>query len=209
MPSLAGYRRHPDESKLVSRSRESPAAAYHATLAGALIMCKHHSDPSTSGDLSRLDRRDFLRNSALFAVGIMAAQGISPSAALADQARFIVPLDSKPGERLYAMPLLDGVSVDDAEQLALVRSHGKVYAFSLECPHRGRLLEWQADASRFYCTKHKARFSTDGANIGGRRTSALDRYGLRRDGARVIVSLDRVLSFTDTPAEWAAAVLSV
>ena len=91
----------------------------------------------------------------------------------------------------------------------VVRAHSKLYAFPLECPHRGRLLEWQPGDSQFYCPKHKARFSTDGANIGGRRTSALDRYSLRRDGAKVMVSLDRAFSATDLPAERNAAALSV
>jgi nitrite reductase/ring-hydroxylating ferredoxin subunit len=173
-------------------------------------MCAHDHDTSTAGGASApLDRRSFLRNAALFAAGALVAQGLTPDAALAERASFIQPLTSTVRERTYTLPQLDGVSVDEAERLVLVRSHNRLYAFSLECPHRGRMLEWQPGGSQFYCPKHKARFSTDGTNIGGRRTSALDRYALRRDGARVIVSLDLVLSFTDAPAEWKAAALSV
>ena len=102
-------------------------------------MCTHNYATSTAdGAAAPLDRRAFLRNSALFAVGVL-----------------------------------------------LVRAHSKLYAFSLECPHRRRLLEWQTGGSQFYHPKNKARFSIDGANIGGRRTSALDRYSLRRDGTKV------------------------
>ncbi len=173
-------------------------------------MCTHPDDTSTANSSSpALDRRTFLRNSALFAVGVLVAQGLSPDSALADHARFIKPLESTARERAYGLPTHDSVSVDEAERLMLVRSNRKVYAFSLECPHRGRLLEWQPDGPQFYCPKHKARFSTEGANIGGRKTSALDRYALRRDGMRVVVALDQLLSMTDAPAEWAAAVLNV
>lgn len=126
-------------------------------------MCTHNDATSTADAAAApLDRRAFLRNSALFAVGVL-----------------------------------------------VVRAHSKLYAFSLECPHRGRLLEWQPGGSQFYCPRHKAHFSTDGANIGGRRTGALDRYALRRDGAKVTVSLNRAFSATDAPAEWNAAALSV
>jgi nitrite reductase/ring-hydroxylating ferredoxin subunit len=173
-------------------------------------MCTHQHDASTTNSSpAPLDRRAFLRNSALFAVGVLVAQGLSPDAALADQARFIEPLETTARERTYGLPTHDSVSVDEAQRLIIVRANNRVYAFSLECPHRGRLLEWQPDGPQFYCPKHKARYSTEGANIGGRKTSALDRYALRRDGARVVVTLDQLLSATDTPAEWKAAVVSV
>ncbi len=157
----------------------------------------------------RLDRRTFLRDTALFVAAALTAQGLTPGEALAEHVQFVEPLEAAGRERTFALPVSDGVSVDDADRLVLVRSRGKLYAFSLECPHRGRTIEWQPEGQQFYCPKHKARFATDGANAGGRRTSALDRFAIRRDGTRVIVSLDHVLSVTDTPADWAAAVVTL
>lgn len=155
------------------------------------------------------DRRTFLRDVALFAAAVVAAQGLAPNSALAGTAREITPMTAVGRERGYAIPATDGVSVDTREGLVLVRTHGKVFAFSMECPHRGRTLEWQPDSQQLYCPKHKARFATDGSNVGGRRTSPLDRFALRRDGSRVMVALDRVLSSKDQPAEWAAAAIDV
>jgi nitrite reductase/ring-hydroxylating ferredoxin subunit len=157
----------------------------------------------------RLDRRAFLRDTALFVAAALTAQGLVPDSAFAASAADIEPIAAVGRTRTFAMPTADGVSVDDADRVVLVRSRGKVYAFSIECPHRGRALEWQPDGQQFYCPKHKARFSPVGANIGGRRTTALDRFALRREGAVLVVALDRVLSATDTPAEWNAAVVNV
>ena len=183
------------------RSHSGPFSAKHVP--GGLPEGDAHQCPA------RLDRRAFLRDTALFVAGAMAASGLAPSLAFAEQARFIEPLTAIGRERGFPVPVADGVSVDDSNHLVLVRSRDKLYAFSLECPHRGRMLEWQPGGRQFYCPKHKARFSPAGANIGGRRTSALDRYALRRDGSQVVVSLDRVLSEKDTPAEWAGAVVTL
>lgn len=155
------------------------------------------------------DRRTFLRDVALFAAAVVAAQGLAPNSALAGTVREITPTTAVGRERGYTIPSSDSVSVDAREGLVLVRTHGKVFAFSIECPHRGRTLEWQPDSQQLYCPKHKARFGTDGSNVGGRRTSPLDRFALRRDGSRVMVALDRVLSSKDQPAEWAAAAIDV
>ncbi|MCC6243303.1 MAG: Rieske (2Fe-2S) protein [Gemmatimonadaceae bacterium] len=157
----------------------------------------------------RLDRRVFLRDTALLVVAALAAQGFTPDRAFADNTGDIEPLAAVGRTRTFALPTADGVWVNDADRVVLVRSRGKVYAFSIECPHRGRALEWQPDGQQFYCPKHKARFSPVGANIGGRRTTALDRFAIRREGAVLVIALDRVLSATDAPAEWNAAVVTV
>ncbi len=112
------------------------------------------------------DRRTFLRDVALFAAAVVAAQGLAPNGALADTVREITPTTAVGRERGYAIPSTDSVSVDTRDGLVLVRTHGKVFAFSLECPHRGRTLEWQPDSQHLYCPKHKARFATDGTNVG-------------------------------------------
>jgi len=166
-------------------------------------------DPESHSCARRLDRRGFLRDTGLFVAAVLAAQGLAPNAALAESARYMEPVAKAGRERTYAIPATDSVSVDSADSVVLVRSKGKVYAFSLECPHKGRMLEWQAGGGQFFCPKHKARFSPDGANVGGRKTSALDRYAVRKVGGNITIALDRVLSANGTPAEWAAAAITV
>jgi nitrite reductase/ring-hydroxylating ferredoxin subunit len=157
----------------------------------------------------RLDRRAFLRDSALAVVAALAVTGFTPGDAFAKTVSLITPLSATARERTYGIPTADGVSVDEAQRLALVRFRGRMYAFSVECPHKGRMLEWRADEGRFFCPKHKARFGEDGVHVSGRRTSDLDRYALRRDGTSVTVSLDRVLEQATDAKAWAAAVVSI
>ena len=156
----------------------------------------------------RLDRRGFLRDTGLAIAAALVGMGMTPGDAFAGTVGEITPELATARERVFAIPTADGVWVDDATHVVLARTQGKLFAFSLECPHKGRLLEWREDEGRFFCPKHKARFSPSGANVGGRRTNALDRFALRRDGNRVI-SLDTVLSSDGNAAAWAAAVLAV
>ncbi len=48
------------------------------------------------------------------------------------------------------------------EPAAAPHSCGRVFAFSLDCPHKGRMLEWVDAENRLYCSKHKAHFGADG-----------------------------------------------
>jgi nitrite reductase/ring-hydroxylating ferredoxin subunit len=161
------------------------------------------------------DRRAFLRHSALAAVTTLAAAGLAPAGALAETVRVISPRvaagrDSEDTERSYAIPAGDSISVDVANDLILARWQNRVYAFSLRCPHRGTRLEWHAGEGRVFCPKHKARFRPDGAYDSGRRTRALDRYAVRRQGAAQLVDdLAAVLREDADALRWAAAAVTV
>lgn len=91
--------------------------------------------------------------------------------------------------------------------MVLARVGNVILAFSLEGPHRGKLLEWLPGEQRFFCPKHKARFTANGTRSSGRWTTALDRFALRAAHGRVIVSLDQPLSADTDEAVWAAAAL--
>ncbi len=166
-------------------------------------------EPNHGPCLHALDRRAFLQRAALGAVAALIAGGFAPSTALAEQVAELTPLRRVGAARTYDMPTQDGVFVDTASELAIVRSGGRLFAFSLACPHRGATLQWKAGEQRFYCPKHKARFSTDGAHVSGRATSDLDRFALRRVGSQVSVALDQPLSAKSDSAAWAAAVLVI
>ena len=160
------------------------------------------------------NRRAFLRHAALAAVATLAAAGLSPAGALAETVRGIAPREgtgrgSVGTERSYEIPSGDSISVDAANDVILARWQNRVYAFSLRCPHRGTRLEWHADEGRIFCPKHKARFRPDGAHDSGRRTRALDRYAVRRQGAQLVVDVADVLQEdADAPA-WAAAAVTL
>ncbi|HEX6050997.1 MAG TPA: Rieske (2Fe-2S) protein [Gemmatimonadaceae bacterium] len=150
-----------------------------------------------------VDRRTFLRGAALAAVGALAAGVAMPAVAQAVQT--IRPLRRTGVERIYAIPGANGVSIDDANEVILVRWENKAYAFSTRCTHKGATLEWREDEGRVFCPKHKARFHPDGAHASGREARALDRYDITlRDGS-LVVTLD-ALRRADADAEaWGAA----
>jgi arsenite oxidase small subunit len=156
-----------------------------------------------------IDRRQFLRTASLAVGAALIANGVASSGALAGTAHEIVALSAGKMERAYALPATDGVWVDADSRLALARVGRQIFAFSLECPHKGRMLEWTDAEDRFYCPKHKARFLADGRHASGRKTSDLDRFALRQQQNRVIVAIDRTLAADTLPGAWAAAVLRV
>ena len=154
-----------------------------------------------------LDRRLILRRAAVAVSAAMVLDGLAPGDSLADTVRAITPLSTVRRTRTYAIPAADGVSVDAADGVALARWKGKLYAFSLECPHKGADLQWREGEQQLYCPKHKARFSVNGAHVSGRMTRDLDRFGLVRQGPNVVLALDARLS--STAAGWGGAVLTL
>ena len=112
-------------------------------------------------------------------------------------------------ERRYALPRMDGASVDVSNEVILARWRNRVYAFSLKCPHKGATLEWRASEQRVFCPKHKARFSAAGAHVSGRGSRALDRYDLRRAGDAIVVDVGRLYREDRNRAEWEAALIAL
>lgn len=165
--------------------------------------------PHTCGMI--VDRRRFLRDTGVAIGAALVAGGLIPSRAWAEAISEIaaIPGEAAGQERAYALPASDGVWVDATNRLALVRVSRQVFAFSLECPHKGRMLEWVDGEGRFYCSKHKARYAADGRRVSGRRTPDLDRFALRQQQGRVLVATDRVLAIDTDQAAWSAAVLRV
>jgi nitrite reductase/ring-hydroxylating ferredoxin subunit len=119
-----------------------------------------------------------------------------------------VPTGSTP-ERSYAMPSVDGVSVDVSNDVILARWENRVYAFSIKCPHRGARLEWRQSEQRVYCPKHKARFLADGTHYSGRGSRDLDRYSIRRDARGLVVDLGQPIRRDRNPDLWTQAFVSL
>ena len=155
-------------------------------------------------------RRAFLRDVGLAAAAALAAASlVSPATALARTISEIEPVGARLLERTYAVPAGDSVSVDVGNDVIIARWQSRVYAFSLRCPHKGTRLEWRQSEERVYCPKHKARFTANGAHVSGRGSRDLDRYAVRSDGQRIVVSFGHAFRSDAEPAAWAKAVVSL
>jgi nitrite reductase/ring-hydroxylating ferredoxin subunit len=159
--------------------------------------------PSGGSCFFFVDRRAFLRATALGVLGALAGETALPE--LARAVGTTSPTRSRKLELRYTLPAADGVAVDEGNEVILVRWQGRAYAFSAKCPHRGGRLEWRPAEGRVYCPKHKARFRADGAHDSGRSSRDLDRFDIRQEGGALVIRLD-VLRRADTdPVGWAAA----
>jgi nitrite reductase/ring-hydroxylating ferredoxin subunit len=152
------------------------------------------------------DRREFLREAALLATGILVGLGLTPARAAALAVRYAKGRrESGRSEVTYPIPAADGATIDKDNQVILVRFHGVAYAFALSCPHQNTALRWLDDEGRFQCPKHKSRYQPDGIFISGRATRNMDRLPIRSDGKQLIVDVDHVFESDKDPAGWAAA----
>lgn len=139
-------------------------------------------------------RRDFL---ALATAGLASVVFVEGRAGASSQ------------EKRYPLPAADGVSIDRAAGVILVRTQDRVIAFNLACPHENYALRWRARDARFQCPEHESRYQPDGTFIDGRATRNMDRLAIRRDGAEVVVNLDVMYRSDRQAAEWGAAVVHV
>jgi len=79
----------------------------------------------------------------------------------------------------------------------------------LSCPHQRTALHWLQDVGRFQCPKHKSRYQPDGVFVSGRATRNMDRFAVRRDGATIVVDLEKVFKSDVDAAGWAGAVVAL
>lgn len=162
-------------------------------------------------DCALLARRDFVRDASRAAVAVLVALGVAPAVAAAAPLDVLSTMRRAGEEQSYPIPAADGVQIDKHNATILTRWQGKVYVYSLGCPHQNTVLRWDAKSAEFQCPKHHSRFHPDGSyeDGSGRATRGLDRFPVRRDGNNVVANLDRVLQQDDDAAEWASAFLPV
>ena len=151
-------------------------------------------------------RREFLWSVGCFA-GALAALGISRDA-LAGPVAFAEGVQSG-DDRAYPIPAADGVTVDRAAQVILVRSAGHVFAFALSCPHQEAAVKWVPQHNQFECTKHDSHYQADGTHTSGRATRNLDRFPIRKDGNTLHIDTAHVFQSDKDGAGWAAATVAV
>ncbi len=152
-------------------------------------------------------RRAFLRDVTMFAAALAAA-GFAPGVASA-AARPVRALSRAANEVRYPIPGRDGVEFDDKNEVILVRTAGRVYAFALACPHQNTALRLVPSKLGFQCPKHHSKYQLDGEYISGRATRGMDRYAIRREGAVVVVNVALYYESDSEPAQWAGAAITV
>lgn len=145
-------------------------------------------------------RREFLRDITVW----LAAAVVAPL-----PVRFGRAVDARDTLRTYPVPDSDGATIDRDNQVILVRSEGKAYAFALSCPHQNTALRWHPDDGQFQCPKHHSRYRPDGVFISGRATRGMDRYAVRHEGGNIVVDLDRLFRQDQDVADWEAAVVAI
>lgn len=147
-------------------------------------------------------RRGFLRGCGCGALSV-AALGLSAGAARLPVST--VTGDGADDERSYPVPTGDGVTIDRAAQVILVRFQNRIYAMALACPHENAAVKWIARNHLFQCTKHDSQYTPDGTYTSGRATRNLNRFPVRRANGSVVVAVDRVYRSDQNPAAWTAA----
>ena len=154
-------------------------------------------------------RRRFLRESFLSVTAALVAVGMSSNAAFAMPMEFMSARRSSGTMHSYGVPPADGAQIDKDNGVILVRWQNAVYAFNLSCPHQNTALRWDDRDHEFNCPKHHSRFTPDGGYIAGsgRATRNMDRLDIQRDGANVIVDIDKVYQEDTDGPQWAAAVV--
>ena len=153
------------------------------------------------------NRRDFLREAAATAAGLLVMLGARPVDAAHAPLRFVSALGVSAGQVRYPLPAHDGVEFDTAHDVILVRHQQAVYAFARACPHQRVALRWQETEGRFQCPKHKSRYQADGTFISGRATRHMDRLPLAAIGGELSVTTDAPIRFDRDPEAWTAAVV--
>jgi nitrite reductase/ring-hydroxylating ferredoxin subunit len=152
-------------------------------------------------------RREFLCRSSC-ALLTLGAVGVTAAELAALPLREITGRANR-SERRYPIPAGDSINIDHVTQVIVVRSAGHAFVFNLACPHENAAVKWVANDHRFQCTKHDSRYQPDGEHISGRATRNMDRFAIRRDGAELVVDLDRLIRSDQDPAGWAAATVAL
>jgi nitrite reductase/ring-hydroxylating ferredoxin subunit len=164
------------------------------------------SDDSTCAGCVLVGRREFLRDTI---VATAAAIGVPAALASAMPVGHITPISRSGAEKSYPIPAADSVQIDKAEDTIVARWQGKVYVFSLACPHQNTAIRWQADRRRFECPKHKSHYTPDGTFIDGRATRGLDRFAVRREGNTIVVNMDLLYEEDRQREQWRAAFVAL
>lgn len=155
------------------------------------------------------DRRTFIARTM---AAIAAASLLLPGIVRADELTgFVMHHAPRGADGLarYPIPAADGATIDAENEVIIVRTAGKAYAFALSCPHQRAMLRVKGGDTAFLCPKHKSEYRIDGAYIRGRATRNMDRLAIRKEGAELVVDIDAEIHSDENAAAWAAAMVTL
>ncbi|HEY8062632.1 MAG TPA: Rieske (2Fe-2S) protein [Gemmatimonadales bacterium] len=153
------------------------------------------------------DRREFLKQATLAAIGALVAAGMPSALAAATVPRLVSPRYRIGSNPTYPIPAEDGVQIDTANEIILVRWQNAVYAFNLACPHQKVALRWNQGDTQFQCPKHHSKYQPDGTFVSGRATRNMDRFSVSRAGNEILVNVDSMHKSDADTAGWTASVI--
>jgi Rieske Fe-S protein len=152
------------------------------------------------------ERREFLRNAAALALGVISLSLPIRSVS----AKVLTPAGGARKLLSYKVPAADGADIDRDNEVILVRYKDEVFAFSLGCPHQNVSLRWNETDMRFQCPKHHSQYQPSGEFITGRATRNMDRLAIRRDAANnIVVDPDTLYKSDEDEAQWKNAVVKL
>lgn len=154
-------------------------------------------------------RRDFLRTATAALAVALGSLAINPREAAALPLRLVPALGRAGDDLTYPIPSQDGVTIDDKNEVILVRWQSEAYAFNLSCPHQNTALRWLGNDKRFQCPKHKSKYQPDGTFISGRATRNLDRFAIRKEAGKLVVNVAAMYQSDKQASGWAAAKVAV
>ena len=146
----------------------------------------------TSGN-GGVDRRDFLNEVALAALGIAGLGGatvlvryLSPNVLFEPPTRFRAG-----GPELYP---LNSVTYLPDQQVYIVRSAQGLWALSAVCTHLGCITQWKPEAGTIACPCHGSKFKEDGSKIEGPAPRPLPHLSmtLTADGELLVDKMETV-----------------
>jgi nitrite reductase/ring-hydroxylating ferredoxin subunit len=155
-------------------------------------------------------RRKFFRDAGVLAAGVLMALGAGPAAAAA-QIEFVSAVGGSREDKAYPIPAKDGAQIDKDNATIVARWQGKVFVFSLACPHQNTGLHWSDKENQFECPKHHSRFEAAGVYIkdSGRATRDMDRFAVRKDGNNIVANLDKLYQQDENEADWKSAFVTI
>lgn len=153
------------------------------------------------------DRRDFLRDAGLAALGALIMVGVPPGLAATTKPTRLTARGRHNENPTYPIPSQDGVQIDHKNDVILVRWKNALYAFNLSCPHQNTALRWNEGDGQFQCPKHHSKYQPDGTFISGRATRNMDRFSLARVGDSMVVNVNAMHKNDSDRTGWGTAVI--
>jgi nitrite reductase/ring-hydroxylating ferredoxin subunit len=176
------------------------------------ISVSSSSDPareSSACDGCTTSRREFLGRVSLGALAAAVAFEIGAGGAEAFPVSFVEGTQVAANQHSFPIPASDGATIDQTQEVIVVRLQQQVFAFNLACPHQNTALRWRAEDNRFQCPRHGSKYQPDGTFISGRATRNMDRFAVQKSGDAIVVDLNRLFRSDQQAALWASAVVTV